>query len=288
VNLLITNSRASYYVGGTEVVSLHQAIELARLGHSIDYVVRESTAPSEYFLDFHAIITREHLPITIHSVAIDAPLGDGKSWVRWNQEALSFAVAALPLYLSKQPTVDLFVAHLVTDTIGLPLGARSVLHLHGSPQQPDMLIDSAMGRVTHAMPTLIPYLSGGLAITAYPLLIPLETVSIARYTLQTCAPLVRLTCSTWAGFWNTKAYSIFSMPSMNRRASSSRGAGLSSLRSYRPYSVEDCLVRQSSDHPTMKRLPLSIETQRFSPVRLARKKEFSLLCSRLPLQDVPL
>jgi len=151
VNLLITNSRASYYVGGTEVVSLHQAIELARLGHSIDYVVRESTAPSEYFLDFHAIITREHLPITIHSVAIDAPLGDGKSWVRWNQEALSFAVAALPLYLSKQPTVDLFVAHLVTDTIGLPLGARSVLHLHGSPQQPDMLIDSAMGRVTHAI-----------------------------------------------------------------------------------------------------------------------------------------
>lgn len=151
MNLLITNSRASYYVGGTEVVSLHQAIELARLGHTIDYVVRECATPSEYFLDFQATIAREHLPITIHSVAIDAPFGDGKSWVAWNQEALSFAIAALPLYLAKQPSIDLFVAHLVTDTIGLPLDAPFVLHLHGSPQQPDMLIDSAMGRVTRAI-----------------------------------------------------------------------------------------------------------------------------------------
>ena len=30
MNLLINNSRASYYVGGTEVVSLHQAEGLAR------------------------------------------------------------------------------------------------------------------------------------------------------------------------------------------------------------------------------------------------------------------
>lgn len=151
MNLLITNSRASYYVGGTEVVSLHQAIELARLGHVIDYVVRESTTPSEYFLDFQATIAREHLPVTIHSIAIDAPFGDGKSWIAWNQEALRFAIATLPLYLAKRPSIDLFVAHLVTDTIGFPLDAPFVLHLHGSPHRSDMLIDSAMGRVTRAI-----------------------------------------------------------------------------------------------------------------------------------------
>ena len=149
MKLLITCSRASYYIGGTEVVSLHQAIELARLGHEIDYVVRDITTPSEYFSDFLNTVERESLPITIHYVTVDAPFGDGKSWIKWNQEALSFAIAALPLYLTLRPKIDLFVAHLVTDSIGIPLKSRFVLHLHGSPQQTDMLIDSAMGRVSH-------------------------------------------------------------------------------------------------------------------------------------------
>ena len=149
MKLLITCSRASYYVGGTEVVSLHQAAELARLGHEIDYVVRATTTPSEYFSDFLSTIEHESLPVIIHYVEIDAPFGDGKSWIKWNQEALSFAIAALPLYLILQPKIDLFVAHLVTDSVGFPLRSRFVLHLHGSPQQTDMLIDSAMGRVSH-------------------------------------------------------------------------------------------------------------------------------------------
>lgn len=145
MNILVSNSRASYYVGGTEVVSLRQSLELARLGHEVVEVVRATDEPTEYFQEFASTIKEESLPITIEEVDTDAPKGDGVSWARWNAEALAFGRDAAPSYLKHvRDGIGMFVTHLVTDSIAIPTQVPSALHLHGSPHESDMLIDSAM------------------------------------------------------------------------------------------------------------------------------------------------
>lgn len=145
MKLLISCSRASYYVGGTEVVVLHQALELARLGHQIVFVVRKVEVVSEYFAEFTSHISTEKLPITIEEIAIEAPFGDGISWVKWNAEAFAFGLASQSFYQTMlRAGIDLAITHLVTDAVFIPSGYRSVLHLHGSPHRADMLIDTIM------------------------------------------------------------------------------------------------------------------------------------------------
>lgn len=145
MNLLISNSRASYYVGGTEVVSLKQSIELARLGHEIIELVRATDKPTEYFEEFVAMVQHESLPITIEELKVDSPEGNGSSWTLWNSEALAFGRDATPSYLKHlRDGIDLCVSHLVTDSLFVPNQAPSALHLHGTPNESDMLIDSAM------------------------------------------------------------------------------------------------------------------------------------------------
>jgi glycosyltransferase involved in cell wall biosynthesis len=145
VNVLVSNSRASYYVGGTEVVALRQSIELARLGHEVVELVRATDDPSEYFEDFVGTVQDESLPVTIEEVEVDAPEGNGSSWALWNGEALAFGKEATPSYLRHlRDGIDMYASHLVTDSIFIPNNAPSTLHLHGNPQESDMLIDSAM------------------------------------------------------------------------------------------------------------------------------------------------
>ena len=145
MNIVISNSRASYYIGGTEVVSLHQATELGRLGHSVTMLVRATERPTEYFEEFTNRIKHEQLPVTIEEVGVDAPEGNGVSWVTWNAEALAFGREAAPRYAKLwKDGANLVVSHFVTDSLFIPSSAASSLHLHGNPTKEDMLIDSVM------------------------------------------------------------------------------------------------------------------------------------------------
>lgn len=147
LDLLVSNSRASYYVGGTEVVSLHQAKGLARLGHHVTYVVRKVDTPSEYFQEFTDSIRREQLPIHIGEVATNAPYGDGHSWAIWNQEAAAFGIAAQDVYREAIANgADASVTHMSADSLYIPDAAPHIVHLHGSPKQTDPLIDVSMTR----------------------------------------------------------------------------------------------------------------------------------------------
>jgi glycosyltransferase involved in cell wall biosynthesis len=152
MNLLISNSRASYYTGGTEVVSLHQATGLARLGHTITYLVRESPEYSEYFTDFKETIRRDTLPIHIGEVATRSPYGNGHSWEIWNQEAAAFGVSAQEQYQNVvQNGFDLSITHMATDSLYMPESAPQALHLHGTPRQRDSLIDTSMTRPDYSI-----------------------------------------------------------------------------------------------------------------------------------------
>lgn len=147
LKLAISNSRASYYTGGTEIVSLHQAVGLARRGHIITYFVRKTKNYSEHFNEFKRTIDEESLPISIRVVSADASFGNGHSWEVWNQEAHAFGNAAQHAY---QETIkngtDLFIAHMTTDSLYLPESIPQVVHLHGSPTATDPLINKSMTR----------------------------------------------------------------------------------------------------------------------------------------------
>lgn len=152
MNILISNSRASYYTGGTEVVSLHQATGLARLGHDITYLVREAPEHTGYYADFQDTIQRESLPIRIGEIATRAPYGNGHSWPIWNQEAAAFGVAAQSAYRDAiDDGIDLSVAHMATDSLYVPETSPHALHLHGTPRSRDSLIDVSMTRPDHSI-----------------------------------------------------------------------------------------------------------------------------------------
>ncbi|PID31325.1 hypothetical protein CR983_01690 [Candidatus Saccharibacteria bacterium] len=153
MDLLISNSRASYYIGGTEVVSMHQVEHLARFGHNILYVVRQvpEESKSEYFTDFEQRVRRDELPIEIARVAIDAPFGNGHSWDIWNEEARCFGEAAQGVYTSAMRKADASISHMSADALYLPDSKPQILHLHGSPKQRDELIDESMEHPTRTV-----------------------------------------------------------------------------------------------------------------------------------------
>lgn len=146
MDILVSNSRASYYTGGTEVVVQNQIIELGRLGHSVVELVRATDTPSENFEEFLNTVHDENLPITVEEVKVaDVPQGDGLSWPLWNAEALAFGREASSRYAEHAKNgINIFASHLVTDSIFIPRQVPSALHLHGNPEQSDMLIDSVM------------------------------------------------------------------------------------------------------------------------------------------------
>lgn len=148
MNITISNPRASYYLGGTEVVSLFQALYLARRGHSIRYYVRQVEQESEYFTDFLAQI--KNVSVEIIRVPLDETVayGDG-TWPKWYAEAFAYGVAAQPFYVKE--TSDIFVTHLQADGIFSPKAIPSILHLHGNPLETDALIDASMTLPKHTI-----------------------------------------------------------------------------------------------------------------------------------------
>ncbi len=153
MNLLIHSSRASYYIGGTEVVSLHQAVGLARRGHHITYLVRKTEQDSPYYHDFKETVASENLPLQIGEVALhDTPYGNGHSWPIWHQESQAFSHAAQDqIHEAVRAGVDLTVAHLSTDSLAMPSSTPHLLHLHGSPLATDLLMDKSMEIPQHAI-----------------------------------------------------------------------------------------------------------------------------------------
>jgi glycosyltransferase involved in cell wall biosynthesis len=140
----ITNPHASYYLGGTEVVSLYQALSLAKRGHTIRFFVRKPEQYSDYFNEFKQ--QAEDLGITIVEIKLDesVPYANGR-WPIYYMLATEFGVAAQTEYLGYNDA-DIFVAHQSADMLYLPNDTIRILHLHGTPHETDSLMDAAMAR----------------------------------------------------------------------------------------------------------------------------------------------
>jgi glycosyltransferase involved in cell wall biosynthesis len=147
--LNIINPHASYYLGGTEVVTLHQALSLAKRGHTVRYFTRKPDQYSDYFREFQTEAKKHD--ITIVEIALDESTPYANSdWSLYYYLSNQFGMAAQPEY-AKYNDADLVVTHLHADSLYVPYGAKNLLHLHGAPGQTDSLMTTAVTRPDYAV-----------------------------------------------------------------------------------------------------------------------------------------
>ncbi len=143
MKIAIYQPRASYYVGGAEVVALEHARWLSKLGHKI--TLTTSRAPfikqSDYFKKFvkeNRAVKTDYLSLP-QSTAWLYKIPAGSNWARWNAESLIVGQIAFDYFSRKK--FDVIAVHNVIDAIFVPRFRKSVLHLHGYPKKTSDLIE---------------------------------------------------------------------------------------------------------------------------------------------------
>jgi len=146
MNIAIYQPRASYYVGGGEVVTLEQAHFLTLHGHSVTLVTTKAPfiKESEYFKKFR--IKNKNIKI----IYINVPeyykwiysILPGTNWYRWHLESLCIGQLALRYFLSCG--FDVVAVHNVLDIISIPGKQKSVMHLHGYPPHADSIHEACL------------------------------------------------------------------------------------------------------------------------------------------------
>ncbi|MCC7289108.1 glycosyltransferase family 4 protein [bacterium] len=136
MKLVIYQPRAYYYTGGAEVIALEHAKRLSRLGHEIELLsfTPPTLAPTEQYdasYGFGIKLTSLHVPQRMRMLYSQEP---GNSWRRWDEESMQLARIALP-YLAAKNDIDAVVSHNLFDSLAVPEGICSIVHLHGYPLQ---------------------------------------------------------------------------------------------------------------------------------------------------------
>lgn len=136
MKLAIYQPRASYYLGGGEIVPLKQATLLAGLGHKVEFITTRASflSETETFTEM-----KKHSNITIQYIDVPDALRwiynqkPGENWKRWDLESLHIGLLARDQLAEAK--YDLMVVHLLFDIIAIPSSLKNVVHLHGYPKQ---------------------------------------------------------------------------------------------------------------------------------------------------------
>lgn len=141
MNILIHYYRLGHYIGGTEVVALNQCAEFAKQGHNVTiltaYVGKHSKIFDE-FISANPTVKLVELPLTI-------PRKTGDTWTDIDVESYLFGKsAAINFYATNTEQFDIVVIHNKTDALFIPDRYKKVIHLHGSPEIFDNLMEIAL------------------------------------------------------------------------------------------------------------------------------------------------
>ncbi len=137
MKIAIYQPRASYYVGGAEIVALEQAAFLANRGHQVTLIVTQALfiTKGEYFRNF----CRQNPLVLIKFIKIPKQLKwiyqekPGSNWMRWDLESLHLTHTASNYFFSQK--FDVVAVHNVLDVLSVPSTQKIVLHLHGYPSK---------------------------------------------------------------------------------------------------------------------------------------------------------
>ncbi len=138
MRILIHQPRASYYVGGGEVVPLAHARFLAKRGHKVTLLTQECKSPSVIFQEFlqdNPAVRVEFIRVPDSAAKKYSKIQPGTDWLRWNAESAAFGLAAVPFYEKSWKKYDVAATHMSTDSLWIPTRLTNVLHLHGVPPE---------------------------------------------------------------------------------------------------------------------------------------------------------
>lgn len=134
MKILIYQPRASYYVGGGEVVAINQAIRLIKIGFDVCFVTSRASwlKESEIFENFKNSFPGNILQVDIpNRIKLIYGINPGADWSRWDLESVHFG-----LYVKETINnikYDVGICHLPLDLIALNSLQRNIVYLHGYP-----------------------------------------------------------------------------------------------------------------------------------------------------------
>lgn len=134
MKLLIYQPRASYYVGGGEVVAINQAIHLIKKGFDVCFATSRASwlKESEIFKNFKNTFPENILQVDIPDrIRLIYDIKPGADWFRWDLESLHFG-----LYVKEtinNVKYDVGICHLPLDLVALDSLKRNIVYLHGYP-----------------------------------------------------------------------------------------------------------------------------------------------------------
>jgi len=136
MKIAIYQPRVSYYVGGGEVVPLEHAKHLSLRRHDVTLLTTRAPFIKEsgLFVDFK----KNNPKVNVQYIDVPTSLKriydvrPGLDWSRWHDE--SFHVGRLAQEWFGKNRFDVIALHNVVDSVAVPVGSKSVMHLHGYPR----------------------------------------------------------------------------------------------------------------------------------------------------------
>ncbi|MEK9175638.1 MAG: glycosyltransferase family 4 protein [Patescibacteria group bacterium] len=146
MKIAIYQPRASYYIGGGEIVPLEQAKYFSKLNHHVSLITTRAPfiVESDYFKRFKkenpkVIIKYINIPEQLKWIYQKKP---GSDWERWDLESLHVGGYARAFFSSNH--FDIIAIHNVLDSIAVPSSVASILHLHGFSSEPNYMQELAL------------------------------------------------------------------------------------------------------------------------------------------------
>lgn len=141
MNILIHYYRLGHYIGGAEVIALNQCAEFVNQGHNITILTADVGQRSKIFNEFIA----NHPSVKLVELPLQIPTKTGDAWTDIDIESYMFGrYAAAHFYANNTEPFDIVVIHNKTDALFIPDQYKTVIHLHGSPEHFDNLMEIAL------------------------------------------------------------------------------------------------------------------------------------------------
>ena len=144
MKILIYQPRISYYIGGGEIVPMNHIKFLLKEGHECTLVTTDEGPVifSEVFLNF----LKENQNLSVKFIRIPKDLYwiystlPGQDWTRWDNESIFISKLAIST-INLCEESDIYITHNIIDTLGIPEGKKTILHLHGFPEKLNYLCE---------------------------------------------------------------------------------------------------------------------------------------------------
>jgi len=134
MKIAIIQPRASYYLGGGEVVALEQAKQYILTGNDVTLFTTKQKKMSQKYIDFATQFPDRVIEVDTTSFKDIYNMEPGQNWFRWDIESLYFAVA-LNRHSMFVETFDVYLYHNLLDSLSTPRPDKTLVHLHGFPEE---------------------------------------------------------------------------------------------------------------------------------------------------------